>query len=495
MKKDINILYDIINLSSEKIIITDYTVEDTRIVFQVCWKNKYAECPNCKKRTKKKQDLHLEIWKTLLKHIRLSDGREIQIQTGKRYFKCTDCNCSFLERFDFEAESWLHTKAFEQYVLYARWYMSWSQIWRNTRCSWYKIHKMLQNIDEEILNKEWMRHMEKAEELYLWIDEHSFHWTDMILVICDLKEKIPIAILKDNRQETLKQRIKSLPMEIKDKIKWVSTDMHKTYLQTVKSVIPYVLSTIDKYHLVQEANRMVDEVRQLNKWLLKMNLVRADEIVKLGRIPKKFTKSEKNKIEKGDSKAMQKYKDKVETLDPKYFTEKELINANWVKTEFKEITYDYFINTTTTYKWLLMKREKNLSWIQRLRLRQILREFDYGWYMSESRSIKERFCDALDEKNFEEIENVMGEALESTHYRTQWFWRTLKRWKTELKNFCLYSTDDFKFTNATTESINNQCKIAKRVSHWFRHKENYFRKLSSRFIFNRIPSQKSKLSN
>ena len=62
--------------------------------------------------------------------------------------------------------------------------------------------------------------------------------------------------------------------------------MHKTYLHTVKSILPYVLSTIDKYHLIQEANRMVDDTRQLNKWLLKMNFAKVDDIIKTGKVPK-----------------------------------------------------------------------------------------------------------------------------------------------------------------------------------------------------------------
>jgi hypothetical protein len=81
----------------------------------------------------------------------------------------------------------------------------------------------------------------------------------------------------------------------------------------------------------------------------------------------------------------------------------------------------------------------------------------------------------------EEINDVMKDCLESEHYRIKWFGETLKRRHKQLINYCNCSSDDFKFTNAYTESFNNQCKVAKRVSHWFRHKDNYLRKLSSRF--------------
>jgi hypothetical protein len=88
---------------------------------------------------------------------------------------------------------------------------------------------------------------------------------------------------------------------------------------------------------------------------------------------------------------------------------------------------------------------------------------------------------ALDELDIEEINDVMNDCLESEHYRVKWFWWTLQRRHKQLSNYCSCSSKDFKFTNAYTESFNNQCKVAKRVSHWFRNKDNYLRKLSSRF--------------
>jgi len=459
------------------------------MVFQIQGKGKYATCPNCWQKTKKKQDLQLRTWTTPLKHIRLSDKREIQILPTRRYFRC-NCWCSFLERFDFEAESWLHTKAFEDYVIFARWHMSWLQIARNTSCSGKKIHKILWKIDPYMLNKRWIEHMKSMDSIYIWIDEHSFSWRDMVLVICDIRHWLPIAILEDNKLETLRKWLDWLPSDIKFKMRWVSTDMNKTYLSTVKKVFPNIISTIDKYHLVQEANRMVDDIRQLNKRLLKMNFVKADDIVKSWKVPKKFTKDftkeEREKLSESNTKQMKKYKDKIETLNPKYFTENELKTQTGKTIDFKEITLDFFLNWKSNYKLLFMKREKSLSWIQRLRLRQILREFDFHWYIWEAWQIKEDFIDALDNKDFEEIERIRKQALLSEHYRVKWFWKTLTRWKTELYNYCTYSQKDFNFTNAKTEANNNVCKVEKRVSYWFRHKANYMRKLSSRFVIIKI---------
>lgn len=90
--------------------------------------------------------------------------------------------------------------------------------------------------------------------------------------------------------------------------------------------------------------------------------------------------------------------------------------------------------------------------------------------------MKERFFEALDDKDIEEIEEIRKEALESGHYRIKAFGRTMKRWKEQIDNFCKFDADH-SCTNASTESYNNQCKIAKRVSHGFRKKKNYLKKV------------------
>ena len=64
---------------------------------------------------------------------------------------------------------------------------------------------------------------------------------------------------------------------------------------------------------------------------------------------------------------LQKYKNKAEQrLKIADINPKDLINSKWEIVEYKEITADYFIEKW--YRLLFMYREKNLSWIQKLRL-------------------------------------------------------------------------------------------------------------------------------
>ena len=72
-------------------------------MFEIEGNGKYVSCPNCGKRTKKRQDLKKHKRKQSIKHLWFSDGREIRIKPVRRYFRCCSCKRNFLEKFDFEA--------------------------------------------------------------------------------------------------------------------------------------------------------------------------------------------------------------------------------------------------------------------------------------------------------------------------------------------------------------------------------------------------------
>jgi Transposase len=381
-----------------------------------------------------------------------------------------------MEKFSFEAEKGKHTKLFEQYVQYSRWVMAGSAIGLQTGCSSGKIHKILKNLDPESINKEWIERMKTADRIYLGIDEHSFRGRDYVLVITDIRERIPLAVLNDNKMTTIEKWMNSLPVEVIKKIDWVANDMHRGYKNVIEAATRKDLWVVDKFHLFQEANRMVDEVRKINTWLIKMNVVEKDQFITQKKVPKDV------QMKQSETVVHSKYKlpSDAKILDESTFKPDDLINKKGEVTEFKEITLSFYLNSGG-YRGLIWTREKNLSGIQRLRLRQILREFDWKGYMTEAWSLKERFCDAMDEKDIDEIKDVMLESLNSEHYRVKEFGRTIKRWFKQIMNFCEHNEWDFSPTNAYTECFNGQCKTAKRVSYWFRHKDNYRRKLGSRF--------------
>ena len=58
-----------------------------------------------------------------------------------------------------------------------------------------------------------------------------------MLVITDIKAKKVLAVLEDITNQTLRSWFNSIPDEIKDKIKGISTDMNKLYKNVAEEKI------------------------------------------------------------------------------------------------------------------------------------------------------------------------------------------------------------------------------------------------------------------
>jgi hypothetical protein len=124
---------------------------------------------------------------------------------------------------------------------------------------------------------------------------------------------------------------------------------------------------------------------------------------------------------------MRKYKEKSEQrLQGDQVNPKDLENSKGESIPYREITLDYFLETG--YRKLFLTREKNLSGIQRLRLGQIFREFDYRGYLAESWTIKEDFMDAIDARDMKEVDRIIADCGTSEHHRLKQFARTLTNW-------------------------------------------------------------------
>ena len=476
-----------INLNCKKYTFQDIFHKWLSVIAEIRGKYTTSCCPKCNCKTSKRKDKKLHKHKQNLKHMWFWWNQIIELVLFKRRFLCNNCNISFYEKFDFESEHWNYTKDFEKYVVWSFGFLSGNKISELYQTSVSTIYRILERIDVKQLITRWLEIMEELDEIYLWVDEHSFSGHDMVLIITDLKTKQVLAVLDWITNKILEDWIKLIPLKTQLKIKGFNTDMNKWYANTLKDILWNPIQWVDKFHLFQEANKMVDEVRQISIWALAMNFIKIEDIPKLGKkVWKKLTKKDIENLRKNsDNKAMQKYKEKAEqrlkadSIDPK-----KIINSKWEIVEYDEITADYFIEKW--YRKLFFWREKNLSPIAKLRINQIFQEFDHLGFLQESWTIKEDFMDAMDNLDMTEIDRIRDDCLNSEHYRIKQFWRTIKRWYLWIKWFCEHSTPTFKFTNAFTEWANNLCKVAKRQSHWFRLKDMYIRKLTAKFCYKKL---------
>lgn len=57
---------------------------------------------------------------------------------------------------------------------------------------------------------------------------------------------------------------------------------------------------------------MMTDVLDVNIWATRMGFIKADDLIKLGKVPKKFTEEERKKLKQESLAPMKKYKDRVD---------------------------------------------------------------------------------------------------------------------------------------------------------------------------------------
>ena len=99
----------------------------------------------------------------------------IELELHKRYFKCDNCKTDFYEKFDFMSNFGQYTNDFEKYIQWNWGFVSGNKLSELYGASNGLIHSILDRIDENLINEKWVEIMEKLDEIYLWVDEHSFY--------------------------------------------------------------------------------------------------------------------------------------------------------------------------------------------------------------------------------------------------------------------------------------------------------------------------------
>lgn len=108
----------------------------------------------------------------------------------------------------------------------------------------------------------------------LGIDEHSFRGQNMVITITCLTTHRPLAILPDDRQTTLRSWLLALPEEIKARVVAVCTDLKEAFRKVIARVLPQATLVADHFHVIQDANRRLEETRRLEQSEAKTTLPR-----------------------------------------------------------------------------------------------------------------------------------------------------------------------------------------------------------------------------
>jgi transposase len=105
----------------------------------------------------------------------------------------------------------------------------------------------------------------KDRKVRLGINEHSFRGRDLVITVTNLKRRKVLAVLPDDRQATLRQFLVKIPESIKRKIEEVFGDIKPAFIMVTEEELPETNIVIDRFHVVHDANRQVDEARRIEQ--------------------------------------------------------------------------------------------------------------------------------------------------------------------------------------------------------------------------------------
>lgn len=113
------------------------------------------------------------------------------------------------------------------------------------------------------------------ETVALGIDEHSFRGKDMMTTVtCLLPQRRPVAILRDDRLQTVQEFVRNLPEPLKERTVAVCIDLKSAWRNLIARELPHARIVADPFHVIQDANRRVDEARRLDQQVSKRTIPR-----------------------------------------------------------------------------------------------------------------------------------------------------------------------------------------------------------------------------
>ena len=215
-------------------------------------------CPECSRLTSKLVDTTPKVYKDLNVL-----NRVCHIEIDHRRFECGECFKTFMEPLTFAGPNRHYTYRFESEVY---------ECCKETNAVYAGIKfgisdktaaAIYQSIAQRKLEKQ--TPLEPIEEI--GIDEISMHkgHKDFVLVVTDITNKRVLEVLSNRKKDTLKAFLGGLSEDIKHSIKAVAIDLWSAYRSAVEEELPQAIIVADRFHVMQNLNRALDNCRKNEK--------------------------------------------------------------------------------------------------------------------------------------------------------------------------------------------------------------------------------------
>jgi transposase len=245
----------LLNLHAFKILGIDY--QDKETLIRVELKKSFVNCPVCGHGSKKPHQYNhprkilCDIW----------GKRKIFLIGNKKRWRCKHCRKPFSEVWPGLANMSRKMDQAKLQILNMLKGQSFNNLAEMTGIKSYESRYLLKQFKIPVDWKE----EEKCDAFKLGIDEHSFSGREMATTITDLSAHKPKTILPDDRIISLVSFLNNIPEHIKGKISEVCVDMKAGFVSAVEKTLPHASIVIDHFHVIQDANRRLDEARRIEQ--------------------------------------------------------------------------------------------------------------------------------------------------------------------------------------------------------------------------------------
>jgi len=244
--------------------LNNISITEEEILVEVSRRRKTAVCHLCGKRTTL---VHKKIKRKVLHEI-IGIHRIFLIITC-RYFFCRFCKKRFREEIPFLLGRKRRTENLAKSIISRLRKESFRATTEATGIGYWGLRDCLVRAVNPYLPN-WTE--EEKKPFSLGIDEHYARKNKYVLSVTNLTSRKPITFLPSDKIYILKKFLKSIPENIKEQIKEVCCDMREGFITAAEEELPKALIVIDHFHLIQDANRRIQEARRIEQDIHKIRI-------------------------------------------------------------------------------------------------------------------------------------------------------------------------------------------------------------------------------
>lgn len=246
-------------------VVRDIQISNEGIFVSVKLRRKTGDCPYCLKRN---SHIHQKYTRKLL-HTIIGINKVFLILERRRFF-CLRCSRAFSERVSFLQGKKRHTKQLTESIVSRLKKESFRSTTEATGVRYHGLKDCLVTVVNPYLPN-WSDN-EKSKQFALGIDEHYVRRNRYVLSVTNLTDRKPITFLPSDRVFLFIKFLLGIPENIKNNITEVCFDMKDGLIFAAEKYLPKATIVIDHFHVIQDANRRLNEARKIEQDILRTRM-------------------------------------------------------------------------------------------------------------------------------------------------------------------------------------------------------------------------------